>query len=1234
MIEVICKVDDKIQMDGKDYLRIIESNSHESYIIPLDQLFNEELFIGSEYRFYKQYNSKFQKYFLIQEHPYYKLNGTYDFKIKRKEYFSNESEVENFILEDQNNNELKVKAYKWQKENWPKETLTCQVIAYNKNGIVLKNSDFSNLPYNIGEVYEFNISGFGTYTNKKNQEVPCIIVENHDGSPINVTALDWQTENSWNHETLFCEVLKYNSSGMPHLRNKDIRHPIFEVNKTYSFKVQGFKTWIDLKNENKKYDIIELEGLDGCIHETNALPGQMLRLNPDDEIQCIVRSIGYKIRLSQTNIKDPYFSSIETIIKDHELITKYFLPALANEEDEECRELKEKYDSNSAFWIFTFCNKILTKSFRDYSNRFDYKSSMQIADMIIILENWIIKKGIIASFPDDLSRKNTLKKAKNQLEKYSRIKRILDVLDNFDLQEYFARRHSSVSNNDIEELNYILILSNIEQVNEILFFNYVQELLKSITLSDQNSYSLIKLDNSIQSNKQAYYNNDYEKSFNLSFKNNSLFKSDSFKNKYFTWSFCQYIINEKLQNFERANYLIGKILRQYFFSASENSIKEKLLYNAYFFQNNQTKVNDHPLTFKDGLILDENKLHENPNCCTEDLKYWSQIIESFEKGNCITVNITQKQLNGYIVNYNGIKGFLPFNHITESKLKHYNHNEIDFTLTVNCFLVSEEFNFYVAKQPMRDSSEHICTNNLLGNIKPNEIVLGQVKAIEDYGIFISGPWGEGLLHRKNISTHYWDKVLLNTYFKKGEKITVKVIDQKDGKIELSLKGLIDTKEEEKYLDFINYVDFGDIFSKESETIDNDEELLSDQTDIKLSHLEKAFCFEQYAILKKSLDEKIHFLRLSKQFFSSVNNPRSYLINIYTNYFELLKLLDNTIISFSFEKIDVIKVEAQKILEKINAQKQTLEIFPESEKLIFFINILSLFNDKTEQGIDTLYNLLRENSDKKILKTIAKIALANNLIVSESKEHSDFVRKNLRHIKSYLDEGVFSLKETETDKLERELREKVKYWSGRINGDESENLEFKSSFKTPIPDQRMISEKKRLLKLLETVQNKEKIKRDIDKIDGELASKAVIHSALKTLCAFSNTNGGTLLIGVADDKSIIGLEKDYVNLKKKKDRDGFGLFFDAKISEYFEPTFSSLLEREFIKFPDGDILVVVVKQSVDPIFLLKDKEGKPTEDLFVRDLTSTKEIKGKRELMKFFKQKEKEQEYNQNTENHI
>jgi hypothetical protein len=62
-----------------------------------------------------------------------------------------------------------------------------------------------------------------------------------------------------------------------------------------------------------------------------------------------------------------------------------------------------------------------------------------------------------------------------------------------------------------------------------------------------------------------------------------------------------------------------------------------------------------------------------------------------------------------------------------------------------------------------------------------------------------------------------------------------------------------------------------------------------------------------------------------------------------------------------------------------------------------------------------------------------------------------------------------------------------------------------------------------------------------------------------------------------------------------------------------------LKREFLKFPEGDILIVSVKPSNQEIFLLRDEEGNESEKLYIRNLSSTKELTGK-ELANFIRHK--------------
>ena len=54
---------------------------------------------------------------------------------------------------------------------------------------------------------------------------------------------------------------------------------------------------------------------------------------------------------------------------------------------------------------------------------------------------------------------------------------------------------------------------------------------------------------------------------------------------------------------------------------------------------------------------------------------------------------------------------------------------------------------------------------------------------------------------------------------------------------------------------------------------------------------------------------------------------------------------------------------------------------------------------------------------------------------------------------------------------------------------------------------------------------------------ERRDKRMEDAVVKTVAAFLNTDGGTLLIGVADDRSVVGLEHDYPHVKPQN-ADGF------------------------------------------------------------------------------------------------
>ena len=114
--------------------------------------------------------------------------------------------------------------------------------------------------------------------------------------------------------------------------------------------------------------------------------------------------------------------------------------------------------------------------------------------------------------------------------------------------------------------------------------------------------------------------------------------------------------------------------------------------------------------------------------------------------------------------------------------------------------------------------------------------------------------------------------------------------------------------------------------------------------------------------------------------------------------------------------------------------------------------------------------------------------------------------------------------------------------------------------------------------------------------------------LKTIAAFSNGQGGTLLIGVNDDGEAIGLEGDYHALGSA-DQDRFELHLRNVLNNAFGASFVTTNVR--IAFPqvrDVEICQIDVQGANKPIVVsLKDKQGQAQEKFYVRSGNSSQEL---------------------------
>jgi len=168
-----------------------------------------------------------------------------------------------------------------------------------------------------------------------------------------------------------------------------------------------------------------------------------------------------------------------------------------------------------------------------------------------------------------------------------------------------------------------------------------------------------------------------------------------------------------------------------------------------------------------------------------------------------------------------------------------------------------------------------------------------------------------------------------------------------------------------------------------------------------------------------------------------------------------------------------------------------------------------------------------------------------------------------------------------------------YWASHpllklISQGESERLEFKQSLEYVDPESLdpNIPENQRPAKLAE-------------------ARRAVLHAALKTICAFLNSpGGGTLLIGVHDNGEIVGIAPDLALLGKNATTDGFQNKLRSLIRHRFHGVVPGNVVVAFHTTFDGKT-VCQVDASPNPNAVYLD------EKLYVRDGNGTIELTGPR-----------------------
>ena len=657
MNEINCLIEEVKFIDEKEFYVIIEIETKEKHFIPKNQIetFNN-IEINKTYFFLKEYNKEHDRTYFSIIHPNYNIGKDIEFDIIETKTIN---EKLYFYLKSEYNLPLTIPALKWQETQ---TKIKCRIIGYKRGRPVLKNIDTTNIEWSICEVHVFKIKGYGKFEDRKGNINNCIKLELDESIILDAKCEKWHCAELWKFKDIQCKIIGILSNGLPKLIVFDNRHPLYEIGEVYKFIVKGFQEKLSYKGYN--YKVIKLTDIHGDEFEVLSLPNQENKLNINDEIECEVINIDTRIHLKQGKIKDPFYYSFEEIIDDFESKNKYFINYL-NDKNEFNLKLKSQYDQQSAFWVFTYCNYILTKIKKEESDRKNLIEVVNIIELHLKIEKWILSSGILKAINNDDERKLTKKKTTQIIDNNTSELFSINSIVNFKEKEFFEFQ---IKNKNFREIYYFLIHSNFANIDEI---NFMQSINKIGKIDHSNYHFVKKLINYIRISLELFKSSLQQEYFILS-QNIDDTQKKSIK-KYVNWIYVQLLLSECIGLTEEKNILLSKFYRFNTYLLKNTINNQKLLLNAFYVISNTDKKFDIPIIISSNEIkILSDDLENNPN-----------------KGNFLDTskdfylaNIAEKHYNGYKLFIDETSGFLPTQNITDLELKHFNKLRINWETNI------------------------------------------------------------------------------------------------------------------------------------------------------------------------------------------------------------------------------------------------------------------------------------------------------------------------------------------------------------------------------------------------------------------------------------------------------------------------------------------------------------------------------------------------------------------------
>ena len=178
----------------------------------------------------------------------------------------------------------------------------------------------------------------------------------------------------------------------------------------------------------------------------------------------------------------------------------------------------------------------------------------------------------------------------------------------------------------------------------------------------------------------------------------------------------------------------------------------------------------------------------------DDANPWNMVADYLEKKTVLTVKIEGVVNGGVIAVVEGIRGFIPASQLSLSyveNLEDFLNQEIEVQVIE---AIQADNRLILSAKELLKAKAKAEKAALIASVAVGSVMTGTVETLQNYGAFIDlGNGLSGLVHVSQIS----DKRIKTPadVLEVGQSVDVKVIGVKDGKISLSMKALIEKKEE-------------------------------------------------------------------------------------------------------------------------------------------------------------------------------------------------------------------------------------------------------------------------------------------------------------------------------------------------------------------------------------------------------------------------------------------------------